>query len=143
MMRSWILLSLGACGPLWAQAPRWDDAALRNAGVAPFICEPVRAFAEGSFENPVMTVPYREGKQEWVLVLGRKGQLWSCEANDKGEAPHLSFDLARHLAGEGGHPGRLGLTAMGALFDREFQAQVSLPSVQRAGREEAQQIGAI
>ncbi|MEO1837302.1 MAG: PQQ-dependent sugar dehydrogenase [Akkermansiaceae bacterium] len=120
MMRSWILLLLGACGPLWAQAPRWDDAALRNAGVAPFICEPVRAFAEGSFENPVMTVPYREGKQEWVLVLGRKGQLWSCEANDKGEAPHLSFDLARHLTGEGGHPGRLGLTAMGALFDREF-----------------------
>lgn len=120
MMRLSLFVLLAICMPAGADAPRWDDSALRGAGADPLTCKPVPAFAEGAFQSPVMVVPYMQDAERWVLVVGRKGQLWSCPENYQGSSPHLALDLAIHLAGETGRADKLGLTTMGAVFDREF-----------------------
>ena len=101
-------------------APRWDDSALRHAGRDSFLCEPEPAFPEGTFQKPMMVVPYVEDGRRWVLVIGQGGQFWSCSAGPGAATPHLSLELSRHLAGEKEDPARIRLTAMSAVFDRDY-----------------------
>lgn len=115
-----LILIVSLLPRMWAQGPRWDDSAFRNAGVQSFSCKLVSCFSEGTFRNPVMSVPYRVDGKHWILVVGQGGQLWSSPAKFHGGTPYLSFHLGKYLAGKGGDPGKLGLTTMGALFDREF-----------------------
>ena len=101
-------------------APRWDDAALREAGRGSFLCEPERAFPDGTFQRPMMVVPYVDNGNRWVLVVGQGGQLWSCAIDSGAASPHLTLDLARHLAGKKETPAGIRLTALGAVFDRDY-----------------------
>lgn len=118
--RCLVLLEAGLLGglPAWGEGPRWDNEAVRGAGLAAFPYQVEEAFAADAFREPVMVVPYQGEGGLWLAVLGRKGTIWSVA--DQGAAePVVSCELAERLAGAEG-AGGLGLTLMGGLFDRDF-----------------------
>lgn len=101
-------------------APRWNDSALRHAGMRSFVCEAKRVKAGDTYLDPIMTIPYYVEEERWRLVVGQQGQFWSGVLGGTGQ-PELSFDLGKYLsAATGDTPKKLGLTTLGALFDRTY-----------------------
>jgi len=119
-------------GTVWGQGPvAWDNKAFEGAGMPPLGYRAVPLFGEEHrFDSVLDVIPYQNHRDEAeLLMLGRKGQIWSVPANaiQGSVEQHLLMNVSAHFKdGGAGKPPVKNVQVLSGMLDRDWPKRPTL-----------------